>query len=813
MKSWPHGIRSSARRASRVFGVALSGFRRARHASAALLLTVLLDPGVAPAQQPAAPVRFDGGKVVRVRPRDLRDLRTALALTDDVWTCGFGADATSPSSIAAPVDIRLTLEAFAALKASGVPFTLLIDDVQKLIDAEQPPAPPNLAPRGPSFFGAFQNYDSVSAYVDTLVSLRPDIATRVSVGASEGSHAIFGIRIGAPGSPAGSKPAVVVLACQHAREWITVMSAIYIADELVRDYDTDPNVRRMLGSFEFYIVPIANPEGYVYTWTTNRLWRKDRRDNGDGTFGVDLNRNWGYQWGGAGSSGDTSSDIYHGPSAFSEQCTRTLRDFVLAHSNTLLAFDLHSYSQIILEPWGYDYALPPDTRAYSQMTGAIQAAMSGAAGGFFYGGETYRAIYPASGCSHDWVAGSTSAIGYGFELRDRGNYGFVLPPAQIMPGSSEAAAGVFAGVNWLIANTISVTFSAGQPGWLPASSSTSIRVQFSRGFKPLGDPSTHVPTVYSRIGRNAPFVASAPMISGTDEGGPVFTHSLVSGPCGGVTQWYYNVPLPDGTTATLPPGGANAPYEAVSRGATTVFSDDFEADRGWLVGDFTTGSPDTASTGIWIRTDPNGTPAQPEYDHTPLAGVNCFITGQNPRGNIDNGRLGIGKTTLRSPVFSAGGAAAIDASFWLWTDTGGTETFTIDATGNANASTPTWVNALTINSASPNWQTTPRWNHYVIRLSDLVAPSSTMRLRFIANASNGSALMEAALDDVTIVEYSCLRAICAGDYNADGLLTVQDIFDYLNDWFAAAPRANIDGGGLSVQDIFDFLTSWFTGCP
>src|SRR5207248_1728560 len=111
------------------------------------------------------------------------------------------------------------------------------------------------------------------------------------------------------------------------------------------------------------------------TWSSNRLWRKNRRNNLDGNYGVDLNRNWGYQWGGLGSSSSTSSDIYRGTGAFSEPETQALRDFITARPNTVLSFDLHSYSQIILEPWAYDFSLPPDTRTYTQISSAIQVAM------------------------------------------------------------------------------------------------------------------------------------------------------------------------------------------------------------------------------------------------------------------------------------------------------------------------------------------------------------------------------------------------------------------------------------------------------
>ena len=219
--------------------------------------------------------------------------------------------------------------------------------------------------------------------------------------------------------------------------------------------------------------------------------------------------------------------------------------------------------------------------------------------------------------------------------------------------------------------------------------------------------------------------------------------------------------------------------------------------------------PSTA--GVWERTDPNGTQYQPEYDHTPLAGASCFITGQNPRGDVDTGRVSVGKTTITSPTFSAPGATRLDASMWLWTATSQVETFSVDVTTNAAAPTPTWTRALTIDPGSLNAQTSPRWSQYTLRLSDLVVPTPSMRLRFIARATGTNNVVEIALDDLSIVAFACDRPPCPADYNADGSATTTDIFDFLADWFAGVPRASTHNPP-SVQDIFDFVAAWFVGC-
>src|SRR5205814_3666495 len=136
----------------------------------------------------------------------------------------------------------------------------------------------------------------------------PDLASKLTVGISTQGRTIYGMRISGPGAP-GSKPAMIFDGCQHAREWIAVMVPMYIADALVRNYDTNPTIKSLVDHLEIFIVPIVNVDGYEFTYAVggNRLWRKNRRDNssvpgGAGTFGVDLNRNWSVAWNGGQST-------------------------------------------------------------------------------------------------------------------------------------------------------------------------------------------------------------------------------------------------------------------------------------------------------------------------------------------------------------------------------------------------------------------------------------------------------------------------------------------------------------------------------
>lgn len=396
-------------------------------------------PQSVPVIDGAAPLaaRFDDEVVIRVTLRTAQDHRLIEQLSDDCWSSCFAG--ARPDGTA---DYRLARSQLAALDHAGIPYQVLIPSVQALIDRERTESAAPFAPR--AWFDQYQDYAALGTYLDTLRALRPDLARRITLGASLQGRDIFGLRITAPtGAVGGSKPKLFVHGLQHAREWITGMTVMYLADYLVRQYGIDPRATAVLNRYEVIIVPCLNPDGYVFTWTNNRLWRKNRSNNSNGTRGVDLNRNWGTGWGGEGASNNPSSDTYRGPTAFSEPETRAARDFMLNTPGVLVHWDVHSYSQLILSPFGYTAALPVNAAVYQRLNAAIEAGMQAPYGLDYTAGPTYTTIYPASGVSSDWSHSVIGALGWGLELRDTGQNGFILPANQIIPNAQELLGGFF----------------------------------------------------------------------------------------------------------------------------------------------------------------------------------------------------------------------------------------------------------------------------------------------------------------------------------------------------------------------------------
>jgi carboxypeptidase T len=201
----------------------------------------------------------------------------------------------------------------------------------------------------------------------------------------------------------------------HAREHISIEMPLQLAQHLAEAYaNGDKRVVELLNSHTVYIVPCVNPDGAEYDISSGDyvLWRKNRRMNSDGTEGVDLNRNYGHHWGEGGASNNGSSDIYHGPKAFSEPETQNIKAFIESHANISIDLSFHTFSELILYPWGYTYSPISDQKAY-QVHKTMAETMAKWNG---YTPQQSSALYIASGDTTDWAYGAHGLISFTFEL-------------------------------------------------------------------------------------------------------------------------------------------------------------------------------------------------------------------------------------------------------------------------------------------------------------------------------------------------------------------------------------------------------------
>ncbi len=293
----------------------------------------------------------------------------------------------------------------------------------------------------PSADATYHNYAELSADTQAIAAAYPSIVQRFSLGTSYEGRQIWGLKVSDNvATDETNEPEVLFTHNQHAREHLTVEMALYLLNELTSRYGTDTRITNAVNTREIWIVPSINPDGSEYDVATGsyRSWRKNRQPNSGSTaVGTDLNRNWAWQWGCCGgSSGTFSSETYRGPSAFSAPETQRVRDFVNSRvvggvQQIKTAIDFHTYSELVLWPYGYTTAntapgLGVDEEATFRTLGVNMAGTNG------YTPEQASDLYIADGTIDDWLWGQHKIWGYTFEMYPTTSSPGFYPPDEII---------------------------------------------------------------------------------------------------------------------------------------------------------------------------------------------------------------------------------------------------------------------------------------------------------------------------------------------------------------------------------------------
>ncbi len=287
----------------------------------------------------------------------------------------------------------------------------------------------------PPVDAAYHNYNEMLADLNEIAATYPNITQLSVCGRSiEGRH-LYTLRIsGRPPGQGRPLPGVLYVGNIHAREHLTLEQALWLAHYFTDNYGQDPALTNLVNRREIWILPNVNPDGTEFDVAqgTYRWWRKNRRHNADGSYGVDLNRNFGYRWGGPGASSATTSETYRGRASFSEPETAAIRDFVEQHPNLRTSIFMHTYSELILWPYGYtNEPLPadmkPEDEQIFQTAGKAMAQLNG------YRPLQSSQLYVTSGSSDDWLYGTQGIYAWTFELYPTAQspYGFYPPAIDI----------------------------------------------------------------------------------------------------------------------------------------------------------------------------------------------------------------------------------------------------------------------------------------------------------------------------------------------------------------------------------------------
>lgn len=288
---------------------------------------------------------------------------------------------------------------------------------------------------------AYHNYTEMSSAIQQIAAAKPSIVSRFSLGKSYENRDLWAVKISDNVTIDENEPEALFVGLHHAREHLTVEMTLYILRLLADNYGSDSRITNLVNSREIYIVFNLNPDGGEYDIANDvyRSWRKNRQPNSGSTYvGTDLNRNYGYKWGCCGgSSGSTSSDTYRGPSAFSAPETARMRDFInsrvvggVQQIKTSISF--HTYSELILWPYGYTYTDVPSDMSQDDRSVFVTLGQT-MAGTNNYTPQQSSDLYITDGDLTDWAYGVHKIFAYTFEMYPKGSSPGFYPPDEIIP--------------------------------------------------------------------------------------------------------------------------------------------------------------------------------------------------------------------------------------------------------------------------------------------------------------------------------------------------------------------------------------------
>ena len=284
-------------------------------------------------------------------------------------------------------------------ESNGWIFDILIEDLESYYSSQM---------SGRDDFGDYYTFAEAVEQMNLLHTTYPTLITEPeSIGVSLEGNILWAMKLSDNPGIDEDEPEVLFTGVHHAREPIGCTLCLDFVELLASTYYSDPFSSFLIDNREIWIIPVVNPDGYLYNEATNPdgggMWRKNRRNNGDGSFGVDLNRNYPYQWGydNSGSSPTPSSDTYRGPSAGSEPETQAIMQFCEDHEFTC-AQNWHSYGNYLLYPWGYIDSFTPDNDAFVRLAGEAVQGIG------YQTGTAWQLLYNTNGDANDWMYGEQS---------------------------------------------------------------------------------------------------------------------------------------------------------------------------------------------------------------------------------------------------------------------------------------------------------------------------------------------------------------------------------------------------------------------
>ncbi|XP_037062396.1 mast cell carboxypeptidase A isoform X2 [Peromyscus leucopus] len=347
-----------------------------------------------------ASVRFDREKVFRVKPQDEKQASVLKDLTKTIELDFWYPDAIHDVAANMTVDFRVSEKESQTIQSTleqhKMNYEILIHDLQEEIE-KQFDVKDEVS--GRHSYAKYNDWDKIVSWTEKMLEKHPEIVSRIKIGSTVEDNPLYVLKIG---KKDGARKAIFMDCGIHAREWVSP----------------------------------AFCQWFVYQ---NRMWRKNRSKNQNSTcIGTDLNRNFDVSWDSSPNTKNPCQDVYRGPAPESEKETKAVTNFIRSHLNSIKAYiTFHSYSQMLLFPYGYTSKLPPNHNDLFKVARIATDVLSTRYETRYIYGPIASTIYLTSGSSLDWAYDLGIKHTFAFELRDKGKFGFLLPESRIKPTCKE----------------------------------------------------------------------------------------------------------------------------------------------------------------------------------------------------------------------------------------------------------------------------------------------------------------------------------------------------------------------------------------
>ncbi|XP_055977892.1 mast cell carboxypeptidase A [Sorex fumeus] len=380
--------------------------------------------------QGITPVRYERDKVLRANPQDekqanlLKDLARTYQL--DFWYPDTAYYITTNMTVDFQVGEKESQSILKALDQNEMHYKILIDDLQEEIEKQ---CDVKEERKGRHSYAKYHNWDEIVAWMEKMLDKHPKMISRIKIGTTIEDNPLYVLKVGNK----DEKKAIFMDCGIHAREWVSPAFCQWFVYQAAKSYGKNKIMTKLLDRMNFYVLPVFNVDGYIWSWTQDRMWRKNRSKNQNSEcIGTDLNRNFNASWDALPVTNNPCFPIYRGPAPESERETKAVTDFIRKHQQSIKAYiTFHSYSQMLMYPYGYTKELPSNHKELDKVAKIGAEAVATRYGTSYIYGPIASTIYQTTGSSLDWAYDLGIKHTFAFELRDKGRFGFLLPESQI----------------------------------------------------------------------------------------------------------------------------------------------------------------------------------------------------------------------------------------------------------------------------------------------------------------------------------------------------------------------------------------------